>query len=160
MWARRQVLNIPTFCVGSVVAVTYADKWSEHGASKFVGVCVHINPYVNTKVNILKRTQVQNWSERGHLTFELKLHPDLSRSSREATTNYILLALGQYLLAPEQECVIGGCLPSLKTANKSLCISLFQRDLPNCTTVEVFEGDSIATSFLGDKFSDLCLNPA
>ena len=55
MWARRQVLNIPTFCVGSVVAVTYADKWSEHGASKFVGVCVHINPYVNTKVNISRK---------------------------------------------------------------------------------------------------------
>jgi len=43
------VLNIPTFCVGSILAVTYADKWSEMGSSKFVGICVHINPYVNTK---------------------------------------------------------------------------------------------------------------
>lgn len=49
MWERQQILHIPKFCVGSIIAVTRADQWSETGISKFVGLCIHINKYVNTK---------------------------------------------------------------------------------------------------------------
>lgn len=49
MWERRQVLHIPKFCVGSIVAVTRGDPWSEEGWSRFVGICVRINWTTNTK---------------------------------------------------------------------------------------------------------------
>jgi len=52
MWERRKVLHIPKFCVGSIVAVTRGDKWSEEGFSKFVGICIHINRFTNTKGHI------------------------------------------------------------------------------------------------------------
>lgn len=49
MWERRKIMDIPKFCVGSIVAVTRADYFSEEGFSRFIGLCVHINRYSNTK---------------------------------------------------------------------------------------------------------------
>jgi len=49
MWERRRVLDIPKFCVGSIVAVTRGDQYSEEGFSRFVGLCIHINRHRNAK---------------------------------------------------------------------------------------------------------------
>ena len=49
MWERRKILNIPKFCIGSIIAVTRGDQWSDTGFSRFVGICIHINPHRNTK---------------------------------------------------------------------------------------------------------------
>lgn len=41
MLQRRTVIEIPEFYVGSVLAVTVTDKYSETKRSRFVGICIH-----------------------------------------------------------------------------------------------------------------------
>lgn len=41
MLARRTVIEIPEFYVGSILAVTVSDRYSETKRSKFVGICIH-----------------------------------------------------------------------------------------------------------------------
>ncbi|XP_040283388.1 39S ribosomal protein L19, mitochondrial [Bufo bufo] len=41
MIERRKVLNIPEFYVGSILAVTVADRHANGKSSRFVGICIH-----------------------------------------------------------------------------------------------------------------------
>lgn len=41
MLTRRSVVEIPEFYVGSIVAVTASDRYSETKKSRFVGICIH-----------------------------------------------------------------------------------------------------------------------
>lgn len=41
MVARRTVIEIPEFYVGSILAVTVSDQYAETKRSKFVGICIH-----------------------------------------------------------------------------------------------------------------------
>lgn len=41
MLQRRSVIDIPEFYVGSILAVTCSDQYSETKKSKFVGLCIH-----------------------------------------------------------------------------------------------------------------------
>jgi len=41
MLARRTVIDIPEFYVGSILAVTVSDKYSETKKSRFVGICIN-----------------------------------------------------------------------------------------------------------------------
>lgn len=41
MLKRRAVIEIPEFYVGSILAVTVTDQYSETKKSKFVGICIH-----------------------------------------------------------------------------------------------------------------------
>lgn len=41
MLARRTVIEIPEFHVGSILAVTVSDKYAETKQSRFVGICIH-----------------------------------------------------------------------------------------------------------------------
>jgi len=40
IFRRKQVIDIPKFCVGSIVAVTRAEPFSPKGSLRFVGICI------------------------------------------------------------------------------------------------------------------------
>ena len=50
VYKRRQVIHIPEFCVGSIVAVTRADQYSPKGFSRFVGICI-LKSFWQNKLN-------------------------------------------------------------------------------------------------------------
>ena len=43
MWQRHQNLEVPKFCVGSIVAVTRADRFAPEGSTRFLFVLFFFN---------------------------------------------------------------------------------------------------------------------
>jgi len=60
MWQRHQNLEIPKFCIGSIVAVTRADPYAPEGWTRFVGLCINKNISQNNKgSNFILRNVIQ-----------------------------------------------------------------------------------------------------
>ena len=46
MWQRHQNLEVPKFCVGSIVAVTRADRFAPEGSTRFLFVLFILNDFM------------------------------------------------------------------------------------------------------------------
>jgi len=61
IWERRQNVAVPTFCVGSIIAVTRGDQYAPEGFTRFVGLCIYKNLFQNTKkAHFILRNVIQN----------------------------------------------------------------------------------------------------
>eukprot|EP00794_Sanderia_malayensis_P000641 gene641-1309_t len=90
MFRRRQVIHMPKFCVGSIVAVTRAEPFSPKGSLRFVGICIEKKHHQNTlRASFVLRNVIAN--EPVEINFELysPLIQKIEVLKHERRTNYL-----------------------------------------------------------------------